>query len=951
MDKLRQILEQQGAVVQTLILGKEEFKSAEEATRWAADHGFGHDKVDETGESFRLRQREPGDFKDGSFRTIELTKGVTAVIGRLREAVNSFQESFTGGVTESKDAEGRTWDAVIIQSGLSRNSRFYPDELLLKSAKLFEGARAYAYEFKGNYLDHLPDFAKAAMPEGFARNLVGWFESVRFDEFMGADGKAHTGLVATFHCTDDRIRQTFLNAWKEGKRDLLGFSIDVEGTVNKVWREGQLVDEVESIERVSSVDVVSVPAAGGQVVRLLASNGGGGMKEKLVALIKQYDPKLLEGLDEAAITEEQAWELLGKLLEGLKPPQDANAEEAKKRGEMAEAIVSAVLAGTENLKELFHGDEVLIEKALDFLKEKKVEDAIDLLKGLMEQRRKQPGNGNGGGQESAQQIQKQLEQQGRQTQAIAQEAVAQAKAAGEEARKAKEELALLKSQQTLTETLAKEAELPEPIKKRLRKRFEGRVFEAKELTEAVAEEKEILGALAESGEVTGLGAQTRVGLEESDRLQMAVDLALGYQPDESEKPKYQGIRPFRGLREMFHAFHRYPIEDDGRLSESQLRRIRETTTADFAFALGASMTRKLVKEYRRLPYDWRKMASVVPIDNFKLQERIRWGGLGVLPTVTESATQDYPELTFPTDERATYTPTKKGGLITVTREMILNDDLGVLRRLPNRIAIAANRQLNRFVFDLLVNFGGGAINGGTIYDALALYHANHLNNLTVALSYANLVTARQKLFQMPEYGTKDAINMGAGLAQGATTLTVDTGTKFKADDYVQAEAEIMRVTAVLGNDLTVVRGQFGTADAAHADNTAVYQITEPHLGLLLKYLVVPIELQNTAEILRRSDKVPGGNLNDTNTLKETFEVITSPFLRGDANNWYAVAGPDQLDLIEIGFVEGREEPVVLLQDQPAVGNVFMRDNVRYKVRHEYGGAVIDFRGFVGSIVA
>jgi hypothetical protein len=283
--------------------------------------------------------------------------------------------------------------------------------------------------------------------------------------------------------------------------------------------------------------------------------------------------------------------------------------------------------------------------------------------------------------------------------------------------------------------------------------------------------------------------------------------------------------------------------------------------------------------------------------------------------------------------------------------MILNDDLAVLRRLPNRIAIAANRQLNRFVFDLLVNFGGGAINGSTIYDALALYHANHLNLLSSALSYANLVTARQKLFQMPEYGTKDAINMGAGLAQGATTLTVDTGTKFKADDYVQAEAEIMRVSAVSGSDLTVVRGQFGTADAAHADNTVVYQITEPHLGLLLKYLVVPIELQNTAEILRRSDKVPGGNLNDTNTLKETFEVITSPSLRGDANNWYAVAGPDQLDLIEIGFVEGREEPVVLLQDQPAVGNVFMRDNVRYKVRHEYGGAVIDFRGFVGSIVA
>lgn len=558
MDKLRQIFEQHGTVVQTLIFSKEKFKTAEEVLRWAGEHGFDHDKVDETGESFRLRQREPGDFTDGSFRTIELTKGVAAVIGRLKEAAGSFQESFTGGVTESKDAEGRTWDAVIIQSGLSKNGRFYPDEVLLKSAKLFEGARAYAYEFKGNYLDHLPDFAKAAMPEGFARNLVGWFESVRFDEFMSADGKAHTGLVATFHCTDDRIRQTFLNAWKEGKRDLLGFSIDVKGTVNKVWKEGQLVDEVESIEQVSSVDVVSVPAAGGQVVRLLASNGGGGMKDKLVALIKQYDPKLLEGLDEAAITEEQAWELLGKLLEGLKPTQDVNAEEAKKRGEAAESLIAAVLGDPKQLTETLKGDSELLEKATAYLTQRTPENALALLEGMA--RKRLSASSNGAGQD-AQRMQKQLEQQGRQTQAIAQEAVAKANAAGEEARKAKEELALLRSQQTLTETLAKESELPEPIRKRLRKRFESRVFEPKELTEAVSEEKEILGALAESGEVTGLGTQTKVGLEESDRLQMALDLALGYQPDESEKPKYQGVRPFRGLREAFHAFYRYPIED------------------------------------------------------------------------------------------------------------------------------------------------------------------------------------------------------------------------------------------------------------------------------------------------------------------------------------------------------------------------------------------------------
>ena len=204
---------------------------------------------------------------------------------------------------------------------------------------------------------------------------------------------------------------------------------------------------------------------------------------------------------------------------------------------------------------------------------------------------------------------------------------------------------------------------------------------------------------------------------------------------------------------------------------------------------------------------------------------------------------------------------------------------------------------------------------------------------------------------MPEYGTKDAINMAGNLAAGATTMTVDDGAKFKADDYVQVEAEIMLVTAVSVNDLTVVRGQFGTTDAAHNDNTTVYQITEPHLGLPLKYVVVPIELEETAKRLRNSEGIPGSANRETNTLRNAFEIITSPFLRSDTNNWYAVTDSAFLDLIELGFVEGREEPVILLQDQPTIGNVFARDNITYKVRHEYGGALMDFRGFVGSLVA
>lgn len=70
--------------VQTLIFDRAKFKSSESAVKWAKTHRFSADKVDETDSSFRLRQRDPDDFQKGSFRTISLTDGVQAVVGRLK---------------------------------------------------------------------------------------------------------------------------------------------------------------------------------------------------------------------------------------------------------------------------------------------------------------------------------------------------------------------------------------------------------------------------------------------------------------------------------------------------------------------------------------------------------------------------------------------------------------------------------------------------------------------------------------------------------------------------------------------------------------------------------------------------------------------------------------------------------------------------------------------------
>lgn len=85
MGALEERQDRPPTTVQTLIMSKDRFETAEEAKKWATDHDFKASKVDETDNSFRLRQRDPGDFKEGSLKTIELDEGVAAVIGRLKK--------------------------------------------------------------------------------------------------------------------------------------------------------------------------------------------------------------------------------------------------------------------------------------------------------------------------------------------------------------------------------------------------------------------------------------------------------------------------------------------------------------------------------------------------------------------------------------------------------------------------------------------------------------------------------------------------------------------------------------------------------------------------------------------------------------------------------------------------------------------------------------------------
>lgn len=312
------------------------------------------------------------------------------------------------------------------------------------------------------------------------------------------------------------------------------------------------------------------------------------------------------------------------------------------------------------------------------------------------------------------------------------------------------------------------------------------------------------------------------------------------------------------------------LTGDNRISGRTRDAARLTEALDstsFASTLGDSITRRMVAEYNSATdLDiWKLLATVVPVNDFRKQERTRFGGYGDLPVVAEKGA--YTALGSPADEAAEYAVGKRGGTETITLEMIKNDDVGAIQRIPTRLARASKRTLTKFVLDFIRA-------NSVIYDTKALFHVDHKNLGTAALSAASYAAARLAMVKQTEAGSSEALGVGP------------------------------------------------------------------------KYLWVPPDLEEAAADLFRRNT----NLDET-FVQSLKPVIVPVWYWTDANDWAASANPDDIPTIELGFLDGNEEPELFIQDSPTVGSMFSNDQLIYKIRHIYGGTVLDYRGLYKSVVA
>ncbi len=170
------------------------------------------------------------------------------------------------------------------------------------------------------------------------------------------------------------------------------------------------------------------------------------------------------------------------------------------------------------------------------------------------------------------------------------------------------------------------------------------------------------------------------------------------------------------------------------------------TASDFPIVLENVLNKTLLAAYATTPDSWTKFCAVRSAGDFRTQNFYRNGAFGTLDQVTDGG--EIKRKFVPDGEKRGFAIGTRGNIIAITRQAVVNDDMGAFTDLGARVGRAAKLSIEVDVYaTLALNSGLGP----TMADTNALFHSAHANvngtgsALTVAgLDADRVVMASQK---------------------------------------------------------------------------------------------------------------------------------------------------------------------------------------------------------------
>jgi len=147
-----------------------------------------------------------------------------------------------------------------------------------------------------------------------------------------------------------------------------------------------------------------------------------------------------------------------------------------------------------------------------------------------------------------------------------------------------------------------------------------------------------------------------------------------------------------------------------------------STTSNFPVLLETAMHKTLLSAYATTPDSWSRFCAVGSVSDFRPHNRYRQGTFGRLQTVNEHG--EFKNQEIPDGSKESISAITKGNIIGLTRQAIINDDMGAFSQLATMFGRAARLSVESDVYDLL-KLNGGL--GPVMSDGNTLFHASHNN--------------------------------------------------------------------------------------------------------------------------------------------------------------------------------------------------------------------------------
>ena len=157
-------------------------------------------------------------------------------------------------------------------------------------------------------------------------------------------------------------------------------------------------------------------------------------------------------------------------------------------------------------------------------------------------------------------------------------------------------------------------------------------------------------------------------------------------------------------------------------------------TGDFPILQENVIHKVLLAAWATTPDKWTRFCSRGTVSDFKPHKRYRMGSFGALSPLNEAG--EFAQKSIPDGDRQSQQAGTAGNIIGITRQAIINDDLGAFSTLASGLGRAAKLSVEVKVFaELALNGGLGPV----MTDGKTLFHVDHGNiGAGAALSAAAL---------------------------------------------------------------------------------------------------------------------------------------------------------------------------------------------------------------------